>query len=137
MLRLNPALPYAPPPTRQHHQAHSPASRLRSGNELSPELSYTMLKTYINVLYDYMKSKTKDSPRGQDRWDAILSQINSYVKTIIQYNDQCGDFIKDDPEMLEILEELRLLYPQLLEKKKKMTAPNFDMEYRGVPKPNN
>ncbi|MFN9690769.1 MAG: hypothetical protein ACK551_01540 [Vampirovibrionales bacterium] len=75
-----------------------------------------------------MTSKIKDSPRGQDRWDAILRMINYYVKTIIHYNAQCGEFFEDDPEMIKILEELKLLYPKLLEKYKKMTAHNFDME---------
>jgi hypothetical protein len=30
--------------------------------------------------------------------------------------------------MIQMLEELKLLYPQLLEKHQKMTAPNFDFK---------
>jgi hypothetical protein len=130
MLRLNP--PTYTPHTRQHPQGHSPASRLRSGNELPPEVSFDMLKANITAFHKYMKSKIKDYPRGKDRWDAILSQINFYVTTIIHYNDQCCEFFEDDPVMIQILEELKLLYPQLLERYKTMTDPNFNMKVRRV-----
>jgi hypothetical protein len=96
MLRLNP--PTYTPHTRQHPQAHSPASRLRSGNELSPEVSFSLLKTNLKCLAEYMRSTIQNSPRGKDKWDAILRQINHYVTTIINYNDQCGEFNKMIPK---------------------------------------